>query len=736
MEMVRRSTLRLPVTLLLLVLLGSAVQAQTPFYFSVDAFPDDQEIFALAQDAHGRMIISTGRGIYRFNGYKSKEIPVNGVKGDPIIEFVSFREQLIGLTKTGRLLHYKADKWELWSVSGLSENLQHIELQGEKLLANSRSTVFVIDLEKRVIDEQLAIPFTDKKVKANAVTAYKGVAYALLNSGEIVDVRKESAWSLPNNRGRQLIAFEDELFILPEQLKFETVYRFNGSDFRFLGSLSTRESVFIRKGELLGGQLYITSSAGVYVFPKARSSKAQYWNFGTPVNDVYQDAVGNTWLATAGKGLLLVPAGKHQLMYNQPAAAISGSGNIYFTDVYGKIFSLGKSGLDVVGQLASNEGNWLHVDEESGVYITEHGIPGPNKSYLYVDENLKSVFRLKNGQWVQATGTAVHLFPSMPFEMWIKPQQRTKRTTVLSSESILQVHPNTSRTAFLVAASDGLYWINDSLQKLEVTHFKKRMNVLQICSLKDSWIVLTSDNVLHEIKDGRVVRSRNLGGKSQDVVCRKLLSDGDWLYYLTDKGVYRAKGLNEPVQSLSSVMGFDGLSIQDFTVQKDQIYLVTPRGVLRYLWQVAITSDVHLVMGRVTGSQPIESENSEIVFQAGERLVVVPVEVVDLNNNHRFVLQYRLFKKGETGFWNTISTQTERISFPHLDAGDYVVEVRLFDPYSGVQTAMNAQSFLIEKSWWEHTWLHVLAGVLLGAGLMIVGRRIKTMKQDKAVLNK
>lgn len=148
------------------------------------------------------------------------------------------------------------------------------------------------------------------------------------------------------------------------------------------------------------------------------------------MNDVYQDAVGNTWLATAGKGLLLVPAGKHQLMYNKPAAAISGSGTIYFTDVYGKIFSLGKSGLDVVGQLASNEGNWLHVDEESGVYITEHGIHGPNKSYLYVDENLKSVFRLKNGQWVQATGTAVHLFPSMPFEMWIKPQQRTKRTTV------------------------------------------------------------------------------------------------------------------------------------------------------------------------------------------------------------------------------------------------------------------------------------------------------------------
>ena len=105
-------------------------------------------------------------------------------------------------------------------------------------------------------------------------------------------------------------------------------------------------------------------------------------------------------------------------------------------------------------------------------------------------------------------------------------------------------------------------------------------------------------------------------------------------------------------------------------------------------------------------------------------MIVVPVEVVDLNNVHRFVLQYRLYKKGESGYWNTISTQTEKISFPHLDAGTYVVEVRLFDPYSGMQTAMNAQSFTIEKNWWENTWFHILVGAILGAVLMLGFRKI------------
>jgi hypothetical protein len=129
-------------------------------------------------------------------------------------------------------------------------------------------------------------------------------------------------------------------------------------------------------------------------------------------------------------------------------------------------------------------------------------------------------------------------------------------------------------------------------------------------------------------------------------------------------------------------------------------------------------------MGKLFGTKPKESNTGEIVFEAGERLVIVPVEVVDLNNIHRFVLQYRLYKKGESGYWNTISTQTEKISFPHLDAGSYVVEVRLFDPYSGMQTAMNAQSFTIEKAWWENTWFHILVGAILGAVLMLSARKI------------
>ena len=92
---------------------------QTPFYLSVDAFPNNQEIFAISQDANGRMIISTSQGVFRFNGYKSSEIPVAGVKGDPIIEFVLYHERLIGLTKTGKLLTYTGESWQLLQIAGL-----------------------------------------------------------------------------------------------------------------------------------------------------------------------------------------------------------------------------------------------------------------------------------------------------------------------------------------------------------------------------------------------------------------------------------------------------------------------------------------------------------------------------------------------------------------------------------------------------------------------------------------
>lgn len=697
---------------------------QTPFYLSVDAFPNDQEIFAISQDANGRMIISTSQGVFRFNGYKSSEIPVAGVKGDPIIEFVLYHERLIGLTKTGNLLTYTGESWQLLQIAGLKASLQHIELYDDHMLANSKTEIFEIDLENNKIQVNREIPFTDKQVKANAVTTYKGVAYALLNTGEIVDIQNESAWSLPNNKGRQLIGFDKELFILPEQMKYETVYRFNGSDFRILGSLSSKESGYIGKGELLDGKLYVTSSSGVYVYRYPKAPKAEFWNFSTKVNDVYLDEVGNTWLATSSKGLLLIPAGKHQLLFNQPVASISGGEAIYFTDLYGKIYSIQHGAVQSKGQLASNEGNWLHADAQGGYYFTEHGVHTFDDDHIYVTENLKHVFQLKNGSWIQATGAGIQWWPSMSLERWMKPKKREKVRTLLSNVSILQAATNKKRDEFLVATDAGLYWFNDSLKKLEITHYKKKLNAIQITFLESSWFVLTSDNMLHEIKNGRVLRSRHLGGKGNAVICKKLLAVGDWLYYLTDKGVYRTKGINEPIHSLASVMGFDGLSILDFTVHQNQIFLVTPIGLLKYVWGKPVVSDVHLVMGKLIGTKPKESSTGEVVFEAGERLIVVPVEVVDLNNVHRFVLQYRLYKKGESGYWNTISTQTEKISFPHLDAGTYVVEVRLFDPYSGMQTAMNAQSFTIEKNWWENTWFHILVGAILGAVLMLGFRKI------------
>jgi len=726
--MVRKSHIKLTGLIFCLSLIASWSIGQTPFFLSVDAFPDDQEIFAISQDANGRMIISTSRGVFRFNGYRSSEIPVFGIKGDPIIEFVLFRERLIGLTKTGNLLTYTGDSWQLLQITGLKTSLQHIELYKDHLLANSRTEIFEIDLENNKIQVSRSIPFTDKNVKANAVTTYKGVAYALLNTGEIVDIQNESAWSLPNNKGRQLIGYEKELFILPEQMRYETVYRFNGSDFRILGSLSAKESGFIGKGELLAGKLFITSSSGVYVYSHPRATKADFWNFSTKVNDVYLDEVGNTWLATSSKGLLLIPAGKHQLLFNQPVASISGGESIYFTDLYGKIYTIQGGSVQVKGQLASNEGNWLHVDAQGAYYFTEHGIHSFNGNHVYVTENLKQIFRLKDGSWIQATGAGLYWWPSMSLERWMKPAKREKGRTLLSHVSILQAAVNTNRDEFLVATDAGLYWFTDSLKKLEITHYKKKVNAIQITFLENSWFVLTSDNMLHEIKNGLVLRSRHLGGKGNTVVCKKLLAVGDWLYYLTDKGVYRTKGINDPIYSLASVMGYDGLSILDFTVHQDQIYLVTPIGLLKYAWGKPVVSDVHLVMGKLIGTKLKDSNSGEIVFAAGERLVVVPVEVVDLNNVHRFVLQYRLYKKGEIGYWNTISTQTEKISFPHLDAGTYVVEVRLFDPYSGMQTAMNAQSFTIEKSWWENTWLHLVVGFLLGLISFLLARRFIAKK--------
>ncbi|MFN8243548.1 MAG: histidine kinase [Ferruginibacter sp.] len=118
------------------------------------------------------------------------------------------------------------------------------------------------------------------------------------------------------------------------------------------------------------------------------------------------------------------------------------------------------------------------------------------------------------------------------------------------------------------------------------------------------------------------------------------------------------------------------------------------------------------------------SNISSISLPANKNRILIRLSAICYNLPGELRYYYRFSNKDTS--WNT--TASPDLLLENMSPGKYVIEMRAAIPGLNRFSAVKVFTLTIEKYWWQHTWLLVLAGLLLALIIILFLRyRIKTI---------
>ena len=712
----------------------------TPYHYSIPTDVSNQLIFCIEQDQHGRLLIGTDNGLYRYNGFRSTRIESNGAFSKEITKIIRVNESILMTNRAGQVLELKNDQLKPLILKDLSGDIRSISVQGGYLEITTQKSNYSYSIPNFDLVEKEAIPFTEAAgAFVNDFLFTRNSRFAVLNSGEIIDVEQNEARYIPKATGKQLIQFANQLVIIPSYTSSENVYSYSNGQFNSFGPLATRRNVNTNKAKQIGNKLFVLSDYGVFVYQNNLNRRPVLWFEGIAVTDIFEDLQGNMWIATKGKGLLYIPAGRHEIVNSTSFLSIQNgpSGSFFGGNSNGIITQFNSNGeqLNQFFNTASNqEIQFLYTDPNSQFIFTNSSIfpISQQGKPVTLNEPLKSVSRLKTGEIMLSKSSGVLLYKNTSTKDFLKHVSDSNAFLVITKEPGRQLatHPTLEQTA--IATENGLYIFTNNQPLKPISYYGKPIDAQSLAWFGNDLYVGTRNNKILVIRAGKVLGERSLSKGFGELMIIKMISNNRFLYLLTEKGIYRINSMKGKIETLKDVIGFDGLAMRDFTIKNDELHIATQRGVLRYAWNQINKIETSMVVGNPYGSST-NSSSSMSTFDADEKLIVIPFECVDLSGSHQFIIQYRIHTEEERGIWNSLPANSEQINFSHLNSGEYTIEMRILDPVSRSTSAIETRKFSITESWYEAAWLNWFAfGVISTCFLLFFIRRyeLKTRISD------
>lgn len=712
---------------LILILWSFRSGAQvTPYHYTIPADVSNQLVFCMEQDVFGRLLIGTDKGLYRYNGFRSKRLKTVGAFSKEITQLLRVSDYFLATNRAGQVLEVRHDQVKALKLKELKGDIRQISIEGGYLEVVTTKEVFSYKLPNYQFVEKEQIPFTEPKgILANGFITYKNARFSVLNSGELVEVDDEEARYIPKGTGKQLLPFANQLVVIPSYSANENVYTYHSGQFKSFGPLIARRNVRVIKAEVIGNQLFVLSDYGVFVYTGGLYRKPALWFEGLAATDIFKDSQRNLWISTKGKGLVFIPAGKHEIVNPTSFLSIENGPNTTF---FGGLVNGNISQFDGHGRemrifshpYSNQEVQFIHYDSKQQLVFSNNTIFTMLGELppLALNESLKGVVRTQKGNLLIAKSTGLVMYKSKPVRQLLKSFSDSAAFTTLIAVPARQLVQNTSDKRIAFSTQQGLYFLDENEQLVEQLHFSKSIDAQQMVWFKNDLYVATTDNKLLVIRNGKVVKERFLSDSGAELLVVKMLATEDYIYFLTEKGMYRLEDIDKKFESLKDVIGFDGLAMRDFVVNKNVLHIATQKGVLRYAWNQDNHMSLALVMGKAYGRTKMLSTQADsvVVFSSEERFIVIPFECVDLSGTHQFILQYRIHTKDEWGVWNNLPVTTEQINFSHLTADNYTVEMRMLDPVSKMSTPVQRRYFNLEASWYEHYYLWFFFGAAFSMG--------------------
>lgn len=699
------------------LLFTSLIFAQTKsYYYPVQTSLGDHQISAIEQDAFGRLILGTDKGVFSFNGFQSKQIVSLKLYSKDIIQLLKLKNKLLGLTKTGQLFEIKGEEVVLIQLSEIKGQILRLEKNKDgNLRILCPDAVFVYKLNPFSLLSKTEIPFYEKgKSELIDYCENDKGRFALMSGNELVDINEQVSRTLPGMTGRWLMGEKNNLVIFPAKPNSNISLQYANKRFKNLNKLIGAFNHSIQKVVRIDEKMYLLSETGMIVL-KVGDMRVKSIIVGLHVTAVFKDRNKNIWLGTKSKGLYCIPAGSYKLL---------NSTEFNFLDLYnGKIIAGSNSGeMMVLNKFGKKIRNMLQKDAE-----VRSAIQTP---LILADEVVKKILPLqaKNFLIVSSKGL-FSLEAKSDKELRDKLTKGKPRNVIL--ESPVKFFEQSDSSEVLFSNLDGLFTLNlNTLEYHSIRYFNENIDPSEILFYKHKWYVLSSANKIFTIRNGKVIHEVNFRENGRNLLVTKLKIYNDQFYILSDKTLYRTTRLNGNLERLEELSGMNDLFLRDFVVLDDKVYIATQFGLFQFKWEKVKTDFPAFILGKPTGDHQKENSNK---FEAENTEVNIPYELVELMGNHPYELQYRLIRNNEKDqiHWSNTSLGLTKLTFEHLNSGSYNLELRLFDTGTGRFSNPVNTTFKIKASCYEETLVWFIAGIFVGFfGLLYFKRRKRLKKME------
>ncbi|MCB9235162.1 MAG: histidine kinase [Bacteroidia bacterium] len=752
----------------LLFLLPCFAGAQEPAYtLTGQEELQGTDVYSLLQDTLGNILLTTDRGLLRYDGYGFHTFANSNQKNASLFGLCQAGDgQIWCFNLSGQIFQFNKDSLHIWF--GLPDSL----LSSSMVLQPDPTGNLIVSCRRLIrINAQKEIEFIDPDR-----THIYGTPFLVSAKGAVMHASRDQPYVFISTRTHtDTMGFADPNHF---RSRVKTNNLAGTFDHPRLNRQNDLEVYTLREGQWTNLPLQLPGPFGTnFTHKMFLPDPNQIWMalvtggvipFDTSgactspggiyfrdhvISAMLKDREGNLWLGTLGSGLLLIPnSGVRQISLEFPSPrekvrnlAGSAEESLYLGTSEGNIWALGPD----------RRLRLLHHDPEGAIRFLNYyphpptlsyatglhqytvHLPGGEVSVVPIPNSAKNHYPYPDGLAVHPTSAGIYFTTSTSFPARLRQLQGFLElddglATIQGVGRCNAAWWDAAKAELYIGAGTGLLLVSASGQQ-EITWQSHPIIAGSILSGADCLWINSPQHGLLQVKDGVVTRKFYLPGDQAAHEIRSMTLHGDHLY-LGHRNRIRILDLRtDSIRTLDRRNGLTGELIYDFLVHDQEIWVAYPHQIriiplgpnptnpvppLLRMEEVRVNGDAR----PLAGAYDLSYQENQLEF----RFVAAAFR-------HQGKLQYayRLLGAGET--WQMLPFQNNTVRFSSLQPGDYTFQVRALNEDGTSSRTLSIPVRLAGPLW--SRWWFILLSILLLAALIALGflYRIRTIQKQNAI---
>ncbi|MES2862885.1 MAG: histidine kinase [Bacteroidota bacterium] len=676
-------------------------------------------IYSIIQDKDQSIVMSTNNGLYRYNSLNFEALDVKASSDQSLFGLVKnsknvmFCYNLIGeifFIKNNKLhLFYKVPKEYLTSV---------IQLQ--------------IDVDDNVLISCKHILKIDSKKKVSKIYTFKSAETSNLvksNDGKLLFSDNKELLFIQNNQIKKYFTYPKVINniikpIISNNNKVSFLFNTTTQGFKIEQNKIKNISYKTPKDSSVSYNYHCSQKKPLIWFPTSKNGVYVFHYNGQPqfqnqllfkdyfISSFLEDAEGNIWLPTFGKGIIFIP-NLNVIDYTN-VDVIKNDDLFKITKKEDEIYFGGSRGT--IYQLKENQMRIMRTGDKKIEFLKF--IPFSNHFYVNgkVYDGLLKI-ELKDQLYnkydlFQRSSLSKKWYTTRDGLYFMNPNDLLPVKTNYHLRSYAVLEDEKSQTIWL-AASTGVELIKGNVSK-KLTYQNKPIFASKIVQVNNQiWLATTTGIMIYGNNTLQQVISSKNGLLSDKPL--KIIVDADFVYISSNQGIQQYDLTTKQFKNFTKSEGLLSNAIFDFEVMKQWVYVITAKGLQKFSFASLNTSESKLPkisFSKIIVNGEIKNKN-QTTFKPEENTFEIQVNAI--SHRYRNQLKYRYQLLGYDKKWYESSFDNP-IRYSKLPDGTYTLQVK--SVYNNqVSNHISTFTFTIQSVFWKTKWF--IIGFILFLAIII-----------------